>query len=81
VGREIENAREDISRLALIKAGLIPLGRRKITKEGAKYKIYLPKRMNSLWAELSEKGLEVEIFLAITGPLERETEVHDKASR
>jgi len=59
-----------VSRLTVIEKGLIPLGKRKIAKEGAKFKLYLPKRMNDLWEELYERGYEVEVYLAIAGPPE-----------
>jgi hypothetical protein len=43
----------------------IPLGERALSKEGKKFKIYLPMRLNSLWKELYSHGEKVEVYIVL----------------
>jgi len=60
----------NIREIELVRRGLVPLGRRRIAKEGGRFKLYMPTRLNALWKELYERGYEVEVYLAIAGPPE-----------
>jgi len=43
----------------------IPVSKRKIVREGGKWKIYLPSSYNELWQHLHEEGVEVDLIIFI----------------
>ena len=45
------------------KPRVIYVGRRNVCREGQRYKVYLPMRMNDLWRILHEEKIEVEVYL------------------
>jgi len=45
------------------KPRVIFVGRRNVCREGQRYKVYLPMRMNDLWRILHEEKIEVEVYL------------------
>jgi len=42
---------------------IVYAGRRSITREGRKYKVYLPVNLNDLWQEL--RGKKVRVYLVV----------------
>ena len=45
------------------KGWVVYAGRRSVTREGRKYKVYLPVNLNDLWEEL--KGRKVKVYLVV----------------
>ncbi len=45
------------------KGWVVYAGKRGITREGRKYKIYLPMNLNDLWEKL--KGNKVKVYLVV----------------
>jgi hypothetical protein len=43
----------------------IPIARRKISRAGNRYFVYLPIELNDIWRELHEKKAEVNIIIEI----------------
>jgi len=47
----------------LLKHGFLHAGLMTITREGDRFKVYLPMKLNPLWEEL--QGVKVEVWLRI----------------
>jgi hypothetical protein len=43
----------------------IPIARRKISRAGNRYFVYLPIELNDIWRELHEKKAEVNVIIEI----------------
>jgi hypothetical protein len=43
----------------------IPLTKRKLSRAGNRYYIYLPTQLNDIWRELHEKKVEVNVIIEI----------------
>jgi len=44
---------------------VIPAGKRKVSKRGDNYLIYLPRNQSHIWKALNEKEVKVEVYLVI----------------
>ncbi|MCG2880826.1 MAG: hypothetical protein L7G96_05865 [Vulcanisaeta sp.] len=45
----------------------IPLTKRKLSRAGNRYYIYLPTQLNDIWRELHEKKVEVNVIIEVPG--------------
>jgi hypothetical protein len=45
----------------------IPLTKRKLSRAGNRYYIYLPTQLNDIWQELHEKKVEVNVIIEVPG--------------
>jgi len=54
-----------MSEIELLTKGLLYVGERNIVRERERFKIYLPKNVNTLWQELAEKGRKVKVYIKI----------------
>ena len=45
----------------------IPITRRKLSRAGNRYFIYLPIDLNDIWKELHEKKVEVNVIIEVPG--------------
>jgi len=46
-----------------LKPRVIAAGTRMITKEGRRFKIYLPMALNDLWQKFNEKKIRFQVYL------------------
>jgi len=44
---------------------IIPIPKRKLSRAGSRYFIYLPIDLNDIWKELHEKKVEVNVIIEI----------------
>jgi hypothetical protein len=45
----------------------IPIPKRKLSRAGNRYYIYLPTQLNDIWRELHEKKVEVNVIIEVPG--------------
>jgi hypothetical protein len=45
----------------------IPIARRKLSRAGNRYFVYLPIELNDIWKELHDKKVEVNVIIEIPG--------------